>query len=72
MTQPKEGQESSAKAYASGIGKFILTGFLYCDIIKLREHPKASLTKYLPKGMYGQGNDLGYGKNSEDAESYML
>jgi len=38
-----------------------------CDTAKLRETPKASSTKLSPKGFNGQVNDLGYGKNLEDA-----
>jgi hypothetical protein len=32
----------------------------------MREVPKALTTKYTLKGVYGQGNDLGYGKNVRD------
>ena len=36
------------------------------NTVKLREHPKASATKYNWKQLYGQVNSLGYGKNVED------
>lgn len=43
------------------------SSYVTSNTIKLREHPKASPTKRYSKEQRGQGNDLGYGKNGDDA-----
>jgi hypothetical protein len=67
--QPRKLLESavkvSVKADASETYS-VMASYRRSDTIELREVPKALHTKHGPKGLCGQGNDLGYGNSGKD------